>query len=92
VAEALALTKDQEKQIQQIEASGMKKMQDLGLETFGNVFKGGPAAFQKESEKVTKQLQNIWDDTGEELLGVLTAEQKSKWKDLTGKPFKEKKP
>src|SRR5262249_17734350 len=94
VAEALGVTKEQEKQIQQIEAAGMKKMQDVGLETFGNVLKGGPnpAAFQKESEKVTKQLQKIWDDTGEELLGVLTTEQKSKWKDLTGKPFKEKKP
>jgi RNA polymerase sigma factor (sigma-70 family) len=92
VADALDLSREQKKQIQEIEAAGAKKMQELGLETFGNVFKGGPAAFQKESEKVTKQMQRIWDDTGEELLGVLTTEQKSKWKEMTGKPFKEKKP
>jgi RNA polymerase sigma factor (sigma-70 family) len=92
VAEALSLTKEQQNQLQEIEAAGMKKMQQLGFETMGNLFKGGPnpAAFQKASQNVTKQMQEIWDQTGEQLLDFLTTEQKSRWKELTGKPFKGK--
>src|SRR5262249_16733869 len=79
VAEALSLTKEQQNQLQDIEAAGMKKMQQLGFETMGNLFKAGPnpAAFQKASQNVGKQMQEIWDKTGEELLGILTTEQRS---------------
>src|SRR5262249_34293253 len=91
VSEALSLTKEQQNQLQEIEAAGMKKMQQLGFETMGNVFKAGPnpAAFQK-AQNVGKQMREIWDQTGDELLDILTTEQKSKWKELTGKPFKGK--
>lgn len=94
VAQTLDLTKEQQSHLQEIAAAGMKKMQDLGLETMGTLWKGGPnpVAFQKASEKVSKQMREIWDQTGEEILGILTTEQRSKWRELTGKPFTGKKP
>jgi hypothetical protein len=90
VAEALKVTAEQRKQIRDIQAEGMKKMQDLGFQTMGNLFRNGPnpTAFQKSSKDVSKRLQQIWDDTGDHLLGILTLEQKCKWNELTGKPFK----
>ena len=90
VAETLKITDEQRKQIRNIQAGGMKKMQDLGFQTIGNLFRAGPnpAAFQQSSKDVSKQLQQIWNDTGDQLLGILTSEQKSIWNELTGKPFK----
>lgn len=94
VAETLKVTAEQRKQIKDIQAEGVQKMQEVGFQTMGNLFRTGPnpTAFQKTSKNVSKQLQEIWDDTGEQLLGVLSSEQKSKWKELTGKPFKSKGP
>ncbi len=90
MAEDLKVTAEQQKQIRDIQAEGMKKMQDLGFQTMGNLFRTGPnpAVFQKSSKDVSKRLQQIWDDTGDQLLGILTSEQKSKWNELIGKPFK----
>jgi hypothetical protein len=39
-------------------------------------------------EEARKKRQDIMKATNEKLLGVLTAEQKEKWKELTGEPFK----
>jgi RNA polymerase sigma factor (sigma-70 family) len=90
VAEALELTREQRKQLQEIEAEGMKALQELGLQTMGNLFQAGanPMAVQRASEKVTKKMQEIWDETGEKLLRVLTSEQRATWQKMTGEPFK----
>jgi hypothetical protein len=49
---------------------------------------GNPAAAQKTSEKLAKRMQGIWDETGQQLLEVLTSEQMAEWREMTGKPFK----
>jgi RNA polymerase sigma factor (sigma-70 family) len=90
VAKALQLTQEQRQRLQEIETEGMKAMQQVGFEAMGNLARAGvnPAAAQRISEKAAKQLKEIWDDTGDKLLEVLTTDQKAEWQKMTGKPFK----
>lgn len=90
VAEALKLTKEQKAKLQEIHKDAMKEMQDAALEAMNNAVKGGfnPAAFQKNSTQTAEKMQQLWKKLGDELMDVLTTEQKSEWRKLTGKPFK----
>jgi RNA polymerase sigma factor (sigma-70 family) len=90
VAEALQLTREQGQRLQAIEAEGMKGMQEVGFQAMGDLARAGanPAVVQKATEQVGKRLQEIWDDTGDKLLAVLTSEQRAGWQKMTGEPFR----
>jgi hypothetical protein len=100
VAEALKLTEKQQQQIQATQLAAAKEMQDLALEQMKGFFdfNGNPLAMQNALEKMRKnqqafqklgqQVQQLSRATSEKLLNVLTQEQKTKWKELTGKPFR----
>lgn len=94
IAEALKLTKDQKSKLQEIQEKAMKEMQDVGLQAMGDAVRGGlnPAGFQANSQRVAKKMRQLWDDLGDQQLGVLTSEQKDEWQKLTGKPFKDARP
>lgn len=90
VAETLKLTKEQKAKVQEIHKEAMKEMQDVGLQAMGNAVRGGfnPAAFQKNSTETAEKMQELWNDLGDRLMAVLTSEQKSAWRKMTGEPFK----
>jgi hypothetical protein len=84
VQEALTLTDDQKDKFRQLQEELGKEMQELGQEFgFGRREKGERpdpekmAEFQKKSAAIAKEAMT-------KSLGVLTADQKTKWKDLTG--------
>ncbi|HEV3263312.1 MAG TPA: sigma-70 family RNA polymerase sigma factor [Gemmataceae bacterium] len=90
VAEALELTDQQQAKIQAIVTDSAKEMQQLAARAMGGFMEAGPNPLrvQKISQKMLQKLQALHQETGQQLLDLLTTEQKSKWKNLTGKPFK----
>src|SRR5262249_26449026 len=102
VAGALRLTEKQQQEIQAIQVTAAKEMQDLALEQMKGFFdfNGNPLQMQNALEKMRKnqqafqklgqKVQQLSRATSEKLLDGLTEEQKTKWKELTGKPFKGK--
>jgi Spy/CpxP family protein refolding chaperone len=74
VASALKLTDEQQDKIKTIQEDTRKEMQEL--------FQGG------NREEARKKMAEIRKSTEEKLQSILTAEQKGKWKELTGEPFK----
>jgi RNA polymerase sigma factor (sigma-70 family) len=103
VAEALKLTREQQQQIQTIQAGLAKEVQQLGLKQMKRFMELGKNPFdvgkafdkmrknQKAFQKLAKEVEKLSQAASEKLLGVLTKEQKTKWKELTGKPFHWKK-
>jgi serine/threonine protein kinase len=73
VAAALQLTDEQKKAIRTIEEEANDALRA--------VFRYGPRSEWKKAEEVHKS-------TRQQLLNVLTEDQKTKWKDLIGEPFK----
>jgi Spy/CpxP family protein refolding chaperone len=76
VAEALKLTSEQKDKIKSILEDASKARREL----FTN--RGG------DREEARKKGEEIRKNTNEKLTGVLTAEQKTKWKEMLGEPFK----
>jgi Spy/CpxP family protein refolding chaperone len=73
-ATALKLTDEQKDKVKSIQEDARKEQREL--------FKGGPG------EETRKKAEELRKTTQEKLLKVLTEEQQSKWKELTGEPFK----
>jgi hypothetical protein len=69
-------------------------MQGLSLKEIQGLLQpgGNPAAMQAAYQKIAKKVEEIGKDTGAKLLDLLTAEQRGRWKELTGKPFPKPKP
>jgi Spy/CpxP family protein refolding chaperone len=77
VADALKLTDKQRGKARAIR-------EDLARGT-GNGFRRGGAGNREEARKKAEEARKAAD---EKLMNLLTAEQKAKWKELTGEPFK----
>jgi RNA polymerase sigma factor (sigma-70 family) len=100
VAEKLELTDEQKKRIQDIQAEGIKELRDLGLKEMQGLMELGPNPFdvgkaldkmrqgQKTMEKMRKKSEEVTKMMSDKCLAVLTSEQTTKWKEMTGKPFK----
>jgi hypothetical protein len=91
VAEGLQLTDDQRQKVQTIQAEGAARMQQLGMNQMQDLLqKGvGPLTMQNAAQKIAKDAEVISKETGEKLFDLLTTEQRARWKELTGKPFKD---
>ena len=74
VATALNLTSEQKEKVASISS-------ETQSETRGLFQEGGGAEARTKIDELRKK-------SGEQLLGVLSADQQSKWKELTGEPFK----
>jgi hypothetical protein len=77
VADELKLTDDQRTKIQEIMSAQMAEMQSLRQSG------GGGGDFSALREKMTAMRKQ----TDDKIAAVLTDEQKSKWKEMTGAPF-----
>ncbi|HMF10669.1 MAG TPA: hypothetical protein VKE94_00130 [Gemmataceae bacterium] len=76
VAKALGLNAEQKDKVQTINQETGKAMREL--------FTPG----QPPDDETRKKMDDLRKSSGEKLLALLTAEQKTKWKDLQGEPFK----
>jgi Spy/CpxP family protein refolding chaperone len=76
VAKELNLTDDQKTKVKEI-------MEDTGNQ-IRELFQGGGGF----SEETRKKMQEINKTATEKATGLLTADQKAKWKEMTGEPFK----
>ncbi|HET6572770.1 MAG TPA: Spy/CpxP family protein refolding chaperone [Fimbriiglobus sp.] len=84
VQEALKLTDEQKEKVRDIEQANGKELQELRQEFgFGRRQKGERPDPEKMAE-FTKKSAAISKEAMTKLEGVLTADQKTKWKDLTG--------
>lgn len=75
-AKALGITEEQQKKLRDLQEETEKQMNKL--------YSGG-AASRTEAQKKTVELHNSANEKG---LAVLTEEQRAKWKQMTGAPFK----
>lgn len=75
VAKELDVTAEQQEKIREVQAESFK--QSAGLFAPG----GNPEEMRKKMQEADKKAQ-------EKVLALLTAEQKTKWKEMTGAPFK----
>jgi hypothetical protein len=78
VANELGLTKTQQDSISDIQKQYRKDRSELGRADKGN------AAQKEAAQKKAEELHAAHED---QLLGVLTAAQQSKWQDMIGEPF-----
>jgi hypothetical protein len=74
--EKLDLTDDQEKQLKEI-------AEDFS-ESAGELPRGDDP---EDREEAREKAQSLWRATVKKVAGVLTSEQKAKWKELAGEPF-----
>ncbi len=74
IAKELGITEDQKGKIQEIQEETGKQMQELAQGGF--------------SEENRKKMQEISKAANDKVMGLLTDDQKSKWKEITGEPFK----
>jgi Spy/CpxP family protein refolding chaperone len=76
VAKELNISAEQKQKLNDIQAAARKERQDL--------FQGGGGL----NEESRKKMAEITKNTNEKAMSVLTAEQKTKWNEMTGEPFK----
>jgi RNA polymerase sigma factor (sigma-70 family) len=94
VAEALKLTAEQRRRVQTIETDAGREVQDLAIKEMQGLMGIGlnPAQMQKAAAKTARKMQQKLDevskDASDKCLALLTTQQKEKWKELTGKPFR----
>ncbi len=88
VAEGLELTPAQRDQVQAIQANAAREMQALAADQMQALVQN-PLAMPKAAEAMHRKFDEIGKHTGEKLLDLLTTEQRTRWKELTGKPFKD---
>jgi hypothetical protein len=75
VAKAINLTDVQKKEVQKINEETGAQIREL--------FQGGPP-----DEETRKKMQEIRKTAGDKIMKLLNDEQKTKWKELQGEPFK----
>jgi RNA polymerase sigma factor (sigma-70 family) len=85
VAEALHLTDDQKDKVKTIGADANREVQQMVSKAMGAFQQPGGAL--RAMQQLSKKAEEIQKEAGKRLLEVLTDEQKSKWRELTGKPF-----
>jgi hypothetical protein len=78
VAKELNFTDDQKKQLKAIQDDAQKAMQEARQDAAG------------DREAMAKKMAEINQSTNEKAAKVLTDEQKTKWKEMTGKKFEGK--
>jgi RNA polymerase sigma factor (sigma-70 family) len=100
VVKALRLTEEQRQKIGASEEEAAKEMQNLATKEMQGMMELGSNPLdaqamlakmrqgQTSMEKMRKKFEELYKGTGDKLLDLLTKEQKAKWKELTGKPFK----
>ena len=76
LAKDLSITEDQTKKIQDVVAGNREKMRDI----FQNA--------QGDREGAAKKMAELNKETNQKIESLLTAEQKAKWKEMTGEPYK----
>ncbi len=77
LAKEVGLTEEQREKMRTIQAEASKEM-----------FAGG--GFGANPDEMRKKIEEMNKGINEKLLTALTAEQKTKWKEMTGEPFKGK--
>src|SRR5262249_42296862 len=75
IAKELNITDEQKQKIKTIQEDAMKEMRTL--------FQPGG-----DRTEAMKKIQELNKATNDKVMGVLTADQKTKWKEMTGEPFK----
>jgi len=84
VAKALGLSAEQTAKIKELNDEMAKERGEIQREAFG----GGRGGFDREKlAEMQKKVKNLTDDTAEKVQKTFSAEQKSKWKEMTGEPF-----
>ena len=86
VAEALKITDEQKEKIRDAGMAMGKEMADL-REEYGIKGFGGPKLDADKQKEYDKKLAAINKDLTTKVTGLLTDEQKAKWKELTGDPI-----
>ncbi len=76
LAKELNITDAQQKQIQEIVAGNREKMRDIFQNAAGN------------RQEMAKKMAELNKSTNDKIMGILTADQKTKWKEMTGEPYK----
>ncbi len=81
VAKALGLSDEQTKKIKELNDEMAKERREMAMGMGG----GG---FDREAlAEMQKKIKNLTDETAEKMEKTLSAEQKSKWKEMTGEAF-----
>lgn len=75
LAQELNLTDEQKQKVRETLTASQEKMRDI--------FQGGG----DDREAMLKKIQELNKETGTKIVDMLTDAQKTKWKELTGKPF-----
>lgn len=86
VAEALKISDDQKEKIRDASQSMFKEMQDL-REEYGIKGFGAPKLDADKQKEYEKKSAAITKDLNAKVQGILTDEQKTKWKEMTGEPI-----
>jgi len=88
VAKALGLSEEQTAKIKELSDEMAKERTEIQREAFGGGAGGGRGGFDREKfAEMQKKVKNLTDDTAEKVQKTFSAEQKSKWKEMTGEPF-----
>ena len=82
VAKALDLSEEQAKKIKELNDEMAKERREMQMGM------GGGGGFDREAfAEMQKKIKNLTDETAEKMEKTLSAEQKSKWKEMTGEAF-----
>lgn len=72
----LNITADQQQKIQDIQTANREKMREIFQNAGGN------------RQEAAKKMAELNKSANDKIMGLLTADQKAKWKEMTGEPFK----
>ncbi len=82
VVKALGLSEEQTKKIKELNDEMAKERREMQMGM------GGGGGFDREAfAEMQKKIKNLTDETAEKMEKTLSAEQKSKWKEMTGEAF-----
>jgi Spy/CpxP family protein refolding chaperone len=84
VQKKLNFTDEQKKQVETIVSDYTKELRDL----FGGGRRGGGGGARGNREEAQKKMTELSESTTKKINEVLTPEQKKKWKNMIGQPFK----
>jgi RNA polymerase sigma factor (sigma-70 family) len=88
VAEALKLTSEQKEKVKAIHEEAVKSMESV-FQSGGNFQAAGNFhEMQQQFAALAKKFEGLRKSADDQLMNLLTDEQKAMWKELTGEPFK----
>lgn len=88
VAEALKLTSEQKEKVKTIHEEAIKSMESLFRPAFNFQASGNFQEMQKQFAAMAKKFEDVRKSIDEQLMNLLTDEQKATWRQLTGEPFR----